>query len=54
MHGEEDPAHVFGDGEIECGEAAGREGVEPALCDAFDFIVLDAGAAWAAVCGGGW
>lgn len=30
--------YVFGDGGIESVEAAGCEGIEPALCDAFDLV----------------
>lgn len=45
-------AHVFSDSRIERVEAPGREGIEPALCDAFDFVVLDAGTVRAAICGG--
>lgn len=44
--------HVFRDGGIERVEAAGGEGVEPALGDALHLVVLDAGAAWTARCGG--
>ena len=40
-------AYVFSDSRIKRRESAGCKGIQPALCDAFDFVVLNTGAAWA-------
>ena len=45
-------AHIFSNGRIERVKATGCKGIEPALRNALDFVVLDTSTAWAVVCRG--